>query len=73
VTKRKTRQPTSTRHDVKLYADTRTRLNTVKDYFGVNQSQMVDDAIASHLILKGITYDDILREKLATLIGTNCD
>jgi hypothetical protein len=67
------RKPTSTRHDIKLYRDTRERLNTVKDYFGVSQSQMVDDAIASHLILKGITYNDILRAKLATLTGTSSD
>jgi hypothetical protein len=66
-------KPKLTRHDVKLYTDTRERLNTVKDFFGVNQSQMVDDAIASHLIVKGVTYDDILRAKLAVLTGTTGD
>jgi hypothetical protein len=73
VTKKKPNQTASTRHDVKLLTLTRKRLNRVRDYFGLSQSAMVDEALTSHLILKGVTYEEILGDELATLTRTDSD
>jgi hypothetical protein len=59
----------SARQTISVYTDTLLRLNELCDFFGLTQSSMIDEALASHRVLKGVSNEEILDKKLAILNG----
>jgi hypothetical protein len=59
--------PNSTRQTLKVYPLTRERLNEQCRFFRLSQDAMIEEALAAHLVVKGVTYDDITKAKLLRL------
>jgi hypothetical protein len=49
---------------------THERLVKLCKFFHVTQDTLVNDSLTSHMISKGVTYEEILAQELAVLTGT---
>jgi macrodomain Ter protein organizer (MatP/YcbG family) len=62
---------TSRTKSIKVDYEVFLRLNEQRDFFGTTQSTVIDEALAANLVVKGVTYDDMWKRKLAILSGTD--